>query len=75
MSNYFVESRWPLALGAIALLLFLAVSGSDGGESDGSADKALRGALQQASTADPAAQSQTVARCDGETTGVCFSRR
>ena len=75
MSIEGVKSRWARAIGVPALLLLLAVSGSDGGESDGSADTALRGALQQASTADPAAQSQTVARCDGETTGVCFSRR
>ena len=32
------------------------------------------GALQQASVADATAQNQTVARCDGQAPGLCFSR-
>ena len=50
-------------------------AGRDRCGADGPADPALPGALRQASTADAAARSRPVARCDGEATGVCFIRR
>ena len=64
------EGVWCQVLGWLS-----AAAGHRGGGADGSADTALPGALQQTPVADATAQNQPVARCDGETTGVCFSRK
>ena len=50
-------------------------AGRDRCGADGPADPALPGALQQASTADAAAQSLPVARCDDETVAAYLIRR
>ena len=50
-------------------------AGRHGRGTDGPADTALPRTLQQASASDTPAHGQTVARRDGQTAGVCFSRK
>ena len=50
-------------------------AGRHGRGADGPADPAQPRTLQQASASDTSAQGQIVARRDGQTAGVCFSRK